>query len=126
MQRARVVLPHPLAYWGATVAPDVARYAPLPLDDLRYRCVADTERMSEVLGFSSREIFSRANSGRVRYLKVRFSMTRGWFDISALFYSENQFSQGLVFFFNIQTMHPPHQPMPDNLQESPGETRTIL
>lgn len=50
-QKIPVVLPHPLAYWGATVAPDVARYAPLPLDDLRYRCVADTERMSEVLGF---------------------------------------------------------------------------
>lgn len=50
-QKLPVVLPHALAYWVATVAPDLERYAPLPLDYVRYRWVADTAQMSEVLGF---------------------------------------------------------------------------
>ncbi len=51
-QKIPVILPHTLAYWAATLAPDLERYAPLPLDYVRYRWVADTEQMSEVLGFT--------------------------------------------------------------------------
>ena len=51
-QKIPVALPHTLAYWAATAVPDLERYAPLPLDYVRYRWVADTERMSEVLGFT--------------------------------------------------------------------------
>jgi hypothetical protein len=49
MQRARVVLPHPLEPAISSISP----------------------------GLSSKEIFSIASSGRVRYLKGKFSITSG-------------------------------------------------
>lgn len=51
-QKLPVALPHALAYWAATATPDLERYAPLPLDYVRYRWVADTEQMSQALGFT--------------------------------------------------------------------------
>ena len=51
-QKIPLVLPHTLAYWAATLAPDLERYAPLPLDYVRYRWVTDTEKMSQELGFT--------------------------------------------------------------------------
>jgi len=43
---------HPLAYWTVSAGGPLARHFPIEPDYLRYRWVADTQRMNEVLGFT--------------------------------------------------------------------------
>ncbi len=45
-------VPHPLAYWTVSAGGPLARHFPIEPDYLRYRWVADTRRMHEVLGFT--------------------------------------------------------------------------
>ncbi|RMF45157.1 MAG: NAD-dependent epimerase/dehydratase family protein [Anaerolineae bacterium] len=42
---------HPAAYWAVSAGGPLARHFPIEPDYLRYRWVADTQRMHEVLGF---------------------------------------------------------------------------
>jgi len=53
--KRRVALAHPLAYWGARAlgasGHGLQRYAPVPLDDIRYPWVGDLGRMRDDLGF---------------------------------------------------------------------------